>query len=314
MPATTTRDYLFRALYLRREMLIVAAENASDSGEASSNKDVAVPEPSAASVSAISLRDALLLPPLYGVEGLSSPPPSSYATIAGDPMLTLDHAWKGLVHIRGPSSPWYRGCFSFYVYFPSRYPFEPPIIELTGPLRSHPLVQERRVVQLDHLANATDPPSEVSSSHVEPLSSAVTHASTTASAVGRRVFVPFEDVYAALDPMKTSVMAALLRHVLRLFYPQEWTPAMEASIAQGSGQAAAVNRVLARRDVERRSVTQEVALGRPFEQYVHADVMEHFLQLWDTVAGGGASDVSATVAGSGADWYTREVLPHLLHS
>jgi hypothetical protein len=321
MSATSTRDYLYRALYLRRELLILNMQNSSYGSEAFSNQSVATAtttktaEPTAASGSpVISLRDILLLPPLYGVDGLTAPPSGSDATTANDPMLTLDHAWRGLVHVRGHASPWYRGCFSFYAYFPSRYPFEPPIIEFTGPLRSHPLVQERRVQQLDQLSSAVDVPSDVSS-RVAPQSSAATVASTTTSAVGRRAFVPFDEVYAGLDPMRVSVMAALLQHVLRIFYPTEWTPAMEATaLSRKAGQGVSVNRVLARRDVERRSVTQEVMLTRPFEQYVGADVMEHFLQLWDTTGANAAGDITGTVEGGGADWYTREVLPHLLHS
>lgn len=316
--STTTRDYLYRALYLRREALILSTQHHHGSTGSSGNAAPTTAATASTGASSIDLNDILLLPPLYGVEGLAVAPHGHDGTPpCTDPMLTLDHAWRGLVHVRGAASPWYRGCFAFYVYFPSRYPFEPPIIELAGPLRSHPLVQERRVLHLDHLSssNGADPYSEASS-RVAPQSSVV---SVNASAnVGRRAFLPFEATYAAVDPMRVSVMAVLLQHVLRMFYPVEWPPAWEAAAAsRGAGQAAAmasVNRVLARRDVERRSVTQEVVLGRPYEQYVGADVMEHFLELWDAVGRSEAADVTETVEGSGADWYTREVLPHLLHT
>ncbi|KPI84459.1 hypothetical protein ABL78_6488 [Leptomonas seymouri] len=308
---TFTRDYLYRALYLRRELLIVTTHN--------SNNEALFSKPASGSSSA-SPRDILLLPPLYGANGLTTPPVGSDGT-SGDPMLVPDHAWRGIVHIRAPSSPWYRGCFTFYVYFPSRYPFEPPIIELTGPLRSHPLVQERRVLHLDGLASAgaaAGLPSEAATG-VTPQGGAVANSSVALSVLGQRFFIPFEEVYAAVDPMRVSVMAVLLQHILRFFYPSEWTAAMEAAAmnaaaARGIGQSTAVNLGQARRDVERRSVTQEVVLGRPFEQYLGTDVMEHFVQLWGTADPAGVGDVSTTVEGNSADWYSREVLPHLMHS
>ncbi|KPA79335.1 hypothetical protein ABB37_05785 [Leptomonas pyrrhocoris] len=316
--STSTRDYLYRALYLRRELLILATQRSSNDADPSKSATGAEP-PSASDSSTLNLNDILLLPPLYGVEGLTAPPVDGGSTPSDDPMLTIDHAWRGLVHIRGPSSPWYRGCFAFHAYFPSRYPFEPPIVEFTTPLRSHPLVQERRALPQDHVT-AADLPSEFPS-RVAPQSSAVTNTSTahSSSIAGRCAAIPFEDVYAAVDPMRVSVMAVLLQHVLRFFYPAEWTAAMEAAAtsaaaARGTGQSAAVNRVVARRDVERRSVTQEVALGRPFEQYVGDDVAQHFLQLWDTAGAAGAVDATGTMESNDADWYTREVLPHLLHS
>lgn len=305
--STSTRDYLFRALYLRREMLLLSthgtgADAADASAESSSSDGV--------------LHDVLLLPPLYGLDGLAMAPASSDAPAnaggaAGtDPMLTRDHAWNGLVHVRASASPWYRGCFAFYVYFPSRYPFEPPIIELAGPLRSHPLVQERRVQHLEQLSAAPENAADATSRLAPPSSSATntSMAGRSAAAAGKRVFVPFEEVYAGVDPMRVSVMTVLLRHMQRVFLPSEW------SALSRPAAALTVNRVLARRDVERRSVTQEVLLLKPFEQYVGTEVMQHFVGVWEESEAGACEDATDTVAGDGADWYTREVLPHLLHS
>ncbi|KAK7197024.1 Ubiquitin-conjugating enzyme [Novymonas esmeraldas] len=312
--STSTRDYLFRALYIRREMALLAtysriaapASAVADVDGSAPADDVAAAAPATEAATGTA-HDVLLLPPLYGLDGLTLAPCSGDAACAVDPMLMPDHAWSGLVHVRAASSPWYRGCFAFHAYFPSRYPFEPPIIELAAPLRSHPLVQERRVQHLGQLGSAADHRSDLSV-RATTVSDSIANASTAASPVAaRRVFVPFEDVYAAVDPMRVSVMAALLRHMQLFFQPAEWPDAWRATPAD-----AAVNRVLARRDVERCSVTQEVLLLRPFEQYVGTEVMEHFLDLWH--AGDGSDDTVDTIAGEAADWYTREVLPHLLHS
>ncbi|KAG5503557.1 hypothetical protein JKF63_05697 [Porcisia hertigi] len=321
--STSNRDYLFRALYLRRELLLLSTRDTAPAptlgpetkGEGQTSASTSV-DPSIHS-----LHEVLLLPPLYSIDDLSLLPSTDEGSaIDQDPMLRPEHAWGGLVHVRSVSSPWYRGCFAFYVYFPSRYPFEPPIIELAEPLRSHPLLQERRLQYPDQLSSAADVFTDTSSRAVQ-LDKAVAKASVAIRAApGRRVSVPFEDVYATIDPMRVSVMTVLIRHMQRMFLPAEWpaswlTPSMEAGNAASHIDAdGAVNRVLARRDVERRSVTEEVLLLKPFEQYVGTEVVEHFLNAWkrsESDAGGCMIDTSFS---DDADWYTREVLPHLLHS
>ncbi|KAI5688266.1 Ubiquitinconjugating enzyme [Leishmania braziliensis] len=310
--STTTRDYLFRTLYLRREMLLLATHGtASEITSTTKEKDEEQPSSATSVEPASSTRqDVLLLPPLYSLDGLSLTPSASDESAFGeDPMLKQDHAWNGLVRVRSSSSPWHRGCFAFYVYFPSRYPFEPPIIELAGPLRSHPLLQERCLQCLGQRSGAAGHPLGIPS-----CDSAVT---TTRSAPARRVFVPFEEVYATIDPMRVSVMSVLIRHMHLIFHPAEWPvswrpPSMEADPT--AHDSSTVNHVLARRDVERRSVTQEVLLLKPFEQYVGTEVMEHFLNVWEASEGDAGDDVTDTVTVDEADWYTREVLPHLLHS
>ncbi|KAG5478109.1 hypothetical protein LSCM4_05509 [Leishmania orientalis] len=316
--STSTRDYLFRALYLRRELLLLSAHGTATARTLEAeDKDEGQPSVEK-SVDLTTLRDVLLLPPLYSLDGLSLAPPASEGRDFGaDPMLTPDHAWNGLVHVRSTSSPWYRGCFAFYVYFPSRYPFEPPIIELAGPLQSHPLLQERCVQHTGQPSGAAVhlfgmPPR--AAQFGGPIRS---DPSAAHSAPVKRVFVPFEEVYAATDPMRVSVMMVLIRHMQLLFLPAQWPaswrlPTREADrVTHDSG---AVNRVLARQDVERRSVTQEVLLLKPFEQYVGTEVIEHFLGAWEASEGRASDDMTDTVIGDNADWYTREVLPHLLHS
>ncbi|GET89068.1 hypothetical protein, conserved [Leishmania tarentolae] len=314
--STSTRDYLFRSLYLRREMLlltthsIVPALTPVAEGKYEGQPNVT----NSAEPTASTLQDVLLLPPLYGLEGVSLIPSlSEEPTLALDPMLTLDHAWNGLVHVRSSSSPWYRGCFAFYVYFPSRYPFEPPIIELTGPLRSHPLVQERCLQHLHQLNGAADHLSGTSSfAHGDCL--ARNASSVTPSEPAKRFFVPFEEVYSTMDPMRVSVMSALMRHMQLVFLPAEWPPSWRLSWSETNHESGTVNLALARRDVERRSVTQEVLLLKPFEQYLGTEVMEHFLNVWKASEDGAGDDMKDAVTGDNADWYTREVLPHLLHS
>ncbi|KEG13705.1 hypothetical protein DQ04_00831020 [Trypanosoma grayi] len=81
---------------------------------------------------------------------------------------------------------------------------------------------------------------------------------------GRKCVIPFDDVYVGLDPMRVSVMARLLHHVRAMFYPTDW-PAVVP-----------VNRALARYDVERRSVTQEVVLGKPYVDYLSREAVAFF--------------------------------------
>ncbi|KAG5477872.1 hypothetical protein LSCM1_05174 [Leishmania martiniquensis] len=317
--STSTRDYLFRTLYLRREMLLLSTRGtASARGLGAEDKEEGQPSATDSVEPMAALRDVLLLPPLYSLDGLSLTPPSSEGSdFWEDPMLTPDQAWSGLVHVRSPSSPWHRGCFAFYVYFPSRYPFEPPIIELAGPLQSHPLVQERCVQHLSQLSGAADHLFQIYPRAAQ-FGDAITNASSVAhSAPVKRAFVPFEEVYATVDPMRVSVMMVLIRHMHLIFLPAQWPaawrkPSMEADSA--THDPSAVNCALARRDVERRSVTQEVLLLKPFEQYVGTEVMEHFLDAWEVSEGRADEDMTDTVIGDNADWYTREVLPHLLQS
>lgn len=315
--STSTRDYLFRSLYLRREMLLLTTHG-MDSALTPAEEDKDERQPSVANSvesAASTLRDVLLLPPLYCLDGLSLTPSVNEEPAFGvDPMLTPDHAWNGLVHVRSSSSPWHRGCFAFYVYFPSRYPFESPIIELTGPFRSHPLVQERCLQHLDELSGAADHLSGISSCAAQ-RDSPVKGASTAApSEPVKRVFVPFEEVYSTIDPMRVSVMTVLIRHMRLIFLPAEWPSSWRSPSMEADRDSGGVNRVLARRDVERRSVTQEVLLLKPFEQYLGTEVIQHFLDVWKASEGDAGDGMTDTVTGDNAGWYTREVLPHLLHS
>ncbi|KAH9597130.1 Ubiquitin-conjugating enzyme E2 [Trypanosoma melophagium] len=81
---------------------------------------------------------------------------------------------------------------------------------------------------------------------------------------GGRSVVPFDNVYIGLDPMRVSVMARLLHHVRSLFYPAEWPAVVH------------VNKALARYDVERRSATQEVVLGKPYVDYLSREAIAFF--------------------------------------
>ncbi|ESL10663.1 hypothetical protein TRSC58_01600 [Trypanosoma rangeli SC58] len=137
-----------------------------------------------------------------------------------------DNCWRGLVAVRGSSSPWYRGVFSFLVRLPPRYPFEAPSVRMETPLRSHPFLLD--------------------------------------DGEGSKCIVPFDDIYLVLDPMRVSVMARLLHHVRSIFYPSEWTT------------TAPVNKALARHDAERRSVTQEVVLGKPYVDYLSREAVSFF--------------------------------------
>ncbi|RNF22008.1 acid--amino-acid ligase [Trypanosoma conorhini] len=85
---------------------------------------------------------------------------------------------------------------------------------------------------------------------------------------GRRCVVPFDDIYVALDPMRVSVMARLLHHVRSIFFPSDW--------AATTTPAPPVNKALARHDVERRSVTQEVVLGKPYVDYLSREAVAFF--------------------------------------
>ncbi|ORC88863.1 uncharacterized protein TM35_000152940 [Trypanosoma theileri] len=134
--------------------------------------------------------------------------------------------WCGLLNVTRFPSPWYRGVFTFRVYFPSKYPFESPVVCMELPLKSHPLLLE--------------------------------------DSEGRKCVVPFDDIYIGLDPMRVSVMARLLHHVRSLFYPSEWPAVVH------------VNKALARYDVERRSATQEVVLGKPYVEYLSREAIAFF--------------------------------------
>ncbi|EAN92153.1 hypothetical protein C3747_11g47 [Trypanosoma cruzi] len=81
---------------------------------------------------------------------------------------------------------------------------------------------------------------------------------------GKRCVLPFDEIYLGLDPMRVSVMARLLHHVRSMFYPSEWPTAV------------LVNKALARYDVERRSVTQEVVLGKPYVEYLSREAVAFF--------------------------------------
>lgn len=214
-------------------------------------------------------------------------------------MLATEQGWPGMIFVQHLPSPWYHGCFAFTVYFPSRYPFECPLIKLAAPLPSHPLVQQCRVRHLSELAATRG---SVDEGDRENEASQVLQGTAAGGAPQppKSTFIPFESVYCTVDPMRVSVMARVLQHIKQLFYPCEWPLPwlQQVSVRGGAAKASAtapsasspttlldsnllVNRVLARRDVERRSVTQEVVLGKPYVEYLGSDVMRCFLHLWE---------------------------------
>lgn len=239
----------------------------------------------------------------------SARPDSDY-----DAMLLPEHAWWGMISLTHPSSPWYRGCFAFTVSFPSRYPFECPLVEFDVPLRSHPLLTGQTKVEL-------------------------------------------YEVYRHMDPMRVSVMARLLRHVTMLFYPQTWPAswwgsprsaqllqrqsrvedaqnekatsdvvvAPNESAAKSLPHRVVVDDALAQEDVRRRSITQEVVMGKPYDDLLRDDVAAYFLHnsaaaAADLCAGAWVGEEEEEdqphdeegVARRWSAWYARDILPRIL--
>ncbi|CCW62646.1 unnamed protein product [Phytomonas sp. EM1] len=309
------QDILFRVLYLRREFQLlstIAAQHgptwAADSGastpvarshttpekentQTGNPGDPLLPSTRVETFHEIvrELRDVILLPPAPSTAETGSPDDlHDWQDSEGD--------WQGLVCVRSPSSPWYQGYFNFIVHFPPRYPFETPTIHLTRPLRSHPLLLNR-------------------------------------------VEIPFEEVYCGIDPMRVSVMARLLQHVRRFFTPAEWptewrqgeTASAASTTDEGvdlfasqtlEDEAARINRVLARQDVERCSILQEIILSKPYAHFLGTNVKEHFLSKMGEMGGsdeapsqpGGADLLGETNALEWVEsrewpaWYNRHFL------
>lgn len=295
-----------------------------------------------ATLSSISFNDIILIPPLDGDDGATVLPLFMSATgkvegedgngvaaaNATDAMLRKENAWRGLICIRDASSPWYGGCFDFSVYFPSRYPFDTPIIIFSKLLRSHPMMQEQlsslsssmqQPQQLHHSQQAVDyrplgsyPASEQSFRSPHPGSTLTMGSTAVSSSAVRQGFLPFESEYCSIDPMRVSVMSALLHYIRRVFYPSEWPQAWVqrflSSPAGSPGPAPAISRVRARRDVNGCSVTQEVMLDSPFARFMVSDVMGAFMARWQR-AQDGETEEEADIAF--AELYTREILPQL---
>lgn len=245
--------------------------------------------------------EVLLLPPYYASaaaieravevsEGNDEIPATKVSSCFSSP------GWSGFLTVRDPSSPWRGGCFAFTIYFPDRYPFESPVIEMSGRWASHPFIVEEALNE----------------EHGPPCAGDATS----------RYVVPFDSLYAATDAMRVSVMARALQHLHAVFSPQCWTPAFlqrvrTRGLAFESREAvlSQVDRAKAHRDVERCSVTQEVLLGKPYVDYLHNDVTRTFLLEWVRLTQGGkgeAVDLKAREASSWVTWYGREFLPQVL--
>lgn len=279
LKVSSRTDYLYRAMYLRREFALLSVMSSMTAPPDSPAASPVPGMPTAprtdnttldAKALFMDLTDVVLLPPdtegsttltadratavgAAGREGIG------WGRVEGDPMVAAAHAWSGLVYVRHRASPWYGGCFAFSVCFPSKYPFEAPIAEFAEPL-AHPLLVTPRHASFGLAQRSRD----------------YRGANIVLAGPRLRTGIPFEDIYCMLDPTKVSVMVRLVQHVKQLFFPTTWPQAWLSSKLFLSHADDRVHRQQARRDVAGRSVSQEVVMGNPFVECLARDVATHF--------------------------------------
>lgn len=192
------------------------------------------------------------------------------------PQVTVSNpGWHGLVNVTDTRSPWYGGCFAFTVFFPDRYPFDPPIIEMVGRWLSHPFLSSRPYMyhqQDNHTKTPVDP--SVTESDADDDDE-------TKKNIGP-LFIPFDTIHTKIDSMRFSVMSQVLQHVYDVFSPEQWSSSFLRKMSNGKytdadDVLANINHSLAHRDVEHCSLTQEVVLGKPYVDYLNTAVFHQFI-------------------------------------
>eukprot|EP00796_Vickermania_ingenoplastis_P003880 gene3880-2752_t len=263
---------------------------------------------------------------LHPLDGSTTKPPipGPSPSRGGDGALALSACppWMGLVVVTDPTSPWCGGCFSFSVTFPSRYPFDCPQIELPGSWTSHPLLvpvggggtvrphdAEMSAPHAGDEANGSSP-----APRRPPAAAAKANSGGQFTMSGSRHIwrIPFDRVYTATDPLRVSVMARLLQHVYAVFSPQQWTP----EFLQLAGAADTTREVLlgqvdraeAQEDVRNYSITHDILLGKPYVEYLAADVLKELLEIGVTSKGDSGTRAVQDIP-QWSSWYGREFLP-----
>ena len=90
--------------------------------------------------------------------------------------------------------------------------------------------------------------------------------------------IPFDAEYLSLDPMHVSVMARLLKFIRRLFLPQEWCFLhTEEDTTHMLGRPNVDLRLL-QKDMELRTVSQEVLLRKPYVEYLTMEAKDWIVQ------------------------------------
>lgn len=318
--AVAEDTFLLRTLYLRREY----------SALTSAITDV---DP-ASSTSSSLYRHAILLPP-YNItsvsKGLDSEDEESRRRLCAAP-------WVGFLSIADDTSPWHGGCFPFSVIFPARYPYDCPEVQLLGRFSSHPLLQKpappKPAPAPPKSAPAAPPPMAMTMG--DPLSNSpaplppipeLNFSRVTVSPEAAPVQpVELQNCYNTLDPLVTSVMAAVLHHLYALFSPQMWTPAFLQRVGSTLGDRErvldAVDMSAAASEVETCSVAQEGMRERSYGDYLVGDELKEFLmRQWETRRNStaavpqGSGGVEAALQQSEgrefAKWLCRECLPHV---
>lgn len=92
--------------------------------------------------------------------------------------------------------------------------------------------------------------------------------------------IPFEHIYNKLEPMKTSVMSAMCAYISDFFsFVNQVNP-----LQDDSNSNVIIDRSLARHDVQRRSITQQILLGSSYAHLVQNVMTPFFLQQGNTIA------------------------------
>lgn len=92
---------------------------------------------------------------------------------------------------------------------------------------------------------------------------------------GKRV--PFDREYIMCDPMRVSIMMVLLRYIRRMFASGAITQTVTDEDGVPVRAPITVDRRRSQQDVERRSITQEVMITKPYVAYLTEDAMEWIL-------------------------------------
>lgn len=294
---------LFRALYLRREYAIISrVEEIKTRFAPNSFLTCSECESSTAEISdSIPSSEVILLPPydtsgkaisrlymegeqeenvsalrgdtgepesLVSSAGLSSSFTSSIhrflCSQGSQPQVAVSNpGWHGLVSVTDQRSPWCGGLFAFTVFFPDRYPFDAPIIQMVGHWSSHPFFHSKPYVYHQtehHISSSSGRTNAVGKKKISVGKTETTDQQETQVDISNTLlaavksssdqtipskspgvtlfdeedndeinvnsfpqFIPFDTTHIKIDSMRFSVMSQVLKHVYDVFSPERWS-------------------------------------------------------------------------------------------
>lgn len=298
--AACESDRLFRSLYLRREYTMIHRCREKE-GENGVPEGVVIVPPPFSSVDYLAKEFGIRVQQT-DLSATASPRgslisfPAQAAALESEfsrpqaELSTLE--WSGWVYVVDTNSPWVNGCFPFTVHFPDKYPFEPPLLQMIHNFSSHPLMKKcrrnSRVSPEGHQETSHFPDPELRSA------------------------LPFDAIYATIDPLHSSVMAQIFLFVNAIFLPDCWTPKFLSLISDGEFALRddvlhVVDREAAQRDVERCSILRNVSLGKSYVDYLCHSAAPQFLEVFKNKEKGEDARMAEWVT-----WCGREAIPTIL--